>query len=78
MEGFAAGKTARMAAVLVGVHRKAAAYFYCRLRGQILIDNQRRAEVLGGSVELDESYFSGQRKGKRGRSAGFRHPQRRW
>ncbi len=74
VEHFVAGTTARMAAVLVGVHRNTAAYFYRRLREQIVIDNQRRAEILGGAVELDESYFGGHRKGKRGRGAGGKVP----
>jgi transposase len=74
IEHFVAGTTARMAAVRVGVHRHTAAYFYRRRREQIVQENQRRAEALGGSVELDESYFGGHRKGQRGRGAAGKVP----
>ena len=30
--------------------------------------------MLGGEIEVDESYFGGRRKGKRGRGAGGRDP----
>lgn len=70
LEHFVAGTTARTAASLVGVHRNTAAYYFHRLRE--IISNELDAEegmMLGGAIEVDESYFGGKRKGKRGRGA---------
>ena len=36
--------------------------------------NEETPELLGGEVEIDESYFGGRRKGKRGRGAGGKVP----
>jgi len=65
---FVAGATARAAAELVGVHRNTAASFFMRLRH--LIASKLPSYELDGEVEVDESYFGGVRKGKRGRGAG--------
>ena len=65
-----AGTTARCAAELVGVNRKTAAYYFQRLREIIAHQlEQESHEVVGGEIEVDESYFGGVRKGKRGRGA---------
>ena len=75
VEHFVAGTTARTAADLVGVNRKTAAYYFQRLR--VLISQHLEAEAsefLSGEIEVDESYFGGQRKGKRGRGAGGKTP----
>ena len=69
MEFFVAGATARAASGLVGVHRNSAIRFFCKLREKIAIKQQQRSDRLCGNVELDESYFGGARKGKRGRGA---------
>ena len=70
IEHFVAGTTARCAAELVGVNRKTAAYYFQRLREVIALHMEQEAqEVFDGEIELDESYFGGVRKGKRGRSA---------
>ena len=65
-----AGATARTAAGLAGVHRNTAALFFAKLRG-LIADHQERAmaAAFDGPVEIDESYFGGRRKGKRGRGA---------
>ncbi|MCG8521068.1 MAG: IS1595 family transposase, partial [Pseudomonadales bacterium] len=68
IEHFVAGTTARCAADLIGVNRKTAAYYFQRLR-QIITDATEDKELLSGEVEVDESYFGGKRKGKRGRRA---------
>ena len=71
IEHFVAGTTARCAADLIGVNRKTAAYYFHRLRE--IISEQLEDEVgefLSGEIEVDESYFGGRRKGKRGRGAG--------
>jgi transposase len=67
-EFFVAGATARTAADLLGVNRKTAAYFYHRLR-EIIASHMVVDQPFGGEIEMDESYFGGHRKGKRGRGA---------
>ena len=66
---FIAGATARTAADLVGIHRNTAIRFFHKLRVKIALKQQNRNEQFSGTVELDESYFGGVRKGKRGRGA---------
>ena len=68
IEHFIAGTTARAAAQLVGVNRNTAASFYSRLR-KVIADEMEKASPVAGEVEVDESYFGGVRKGKRGRGA---------
>ena len=63
-----AGVTARTAAELVGVNKNTAAYYFHRLR-LLIYQNSPHLEMFDGEVEADESYFGGQRKGKRGRGA---------
>ena len=71
LEHFVAGTTGRCAAELVDVHRKTSAYYFQRLREIIAYHiEQETHEVLGVEIEVDESYFGGVRKGKRGRCAG--------
>jgi transposase len=72
-EFFVAGVTARTAADLLGINRKSAAYFYHRLR-QIIAIEMEKASPIAGCVEVDESYFGGHRKGKRGRGAAGKVP----
>ena len=69
MEHFVAGTTARCAGELVGVHRNSAVRFFHKLRAQIALKQQDRSAQFCGNIELDESYFGGVRKGKRGRGA---------
>lgn len=69
MKYFIAGATARTAADLAGIHRNSAIRFFHKLRCAITIKQQERAAEFTGEVELDESYFGGHRKGKRGRGA---------
>lgn len=75
VEHFVAGTTARCAASLVGVNFKTAAYYFHRLREIIGARLEAESdEVFGGEIEVDESYFGGTRKGKRGRGAGGKVP----
>jgi len=75
IEHFVSGSTARCAAELVGVNRKTAAYYYHRLRVIISAHlEQESREFLSGEIEVDESYFGGHRKGKRGRGAAGKVP----
>ena len=67
---FVAGSTARTAARLIGVHRNTAALFFSKVRAVIAAHQERAmAEAFDGPVEIDESYFGGRRKGKRGHGA---------
>ena len=73
IEHFVAGTTSRTAAVLVGVNKSTASYYYHRLRE--LISNAVEDETpFSGEIEVDESYFGGKRKGKRGRGAAGKIP----
>ena len=75
LEHFVAGTTARCAASLVGVNRNTAAYYFHRLREIITYHLEQEADaVFGGEIEVDESYFGGKRKGKRGRGASGKVP----
>ena len=66
---FIAGSTARTAAELADIHRNTAVRFFHKLREKIALKQQHRSEQFCGKIELDESYFGGSRKGKRGRGA---------
>ena len=67
------GTTARCAANLIGVNFKTAAYYSHRLRKIIYRATEDEAP-FSGEIEVDESYFGGTRKGKRGRGAGGKVP----
>ena len=74
IEQFVAGTPARTAAALVGVNKISATNFYHRLREIIRDRLAEDAGELAGEVEVDESYFGGVRKGKRGRGAAGKTP----
>ena len=75
IEHFVAGTTARCASALVDVNVKTAAYYYRRLREIIASHLEEESnEVWSGEIEVDESYFGGHRKGKRGRGAAGKVP----
>lgn len=69
LEFFVAGVTARMAAEIAGVNRNTARLFFHRLRVIIAEEQEKLSPFVDGEVEVDESYFGGRRKGKRGRGA---------
>ncbi len=70
LEFFVLEVTARSAANILGIHPNSAALFYRKIRQVITFYlAQEAAEVFNGEVEIDESYFGGVRKGKRGRGA---------
>ncbi|TLM65011.1 MAG: IS1595 family transposase [Deltaproteobacteria bacterium] len=73
IEFFVSGTTARTAAALVGVHRNTAAFYYHRLR-QLICQVVEDSTPFFGEIEVDESYFGGIRKGKRGRGAAGKVP----
>jgi transposase len=68
IEYFVSGATARTAAALVDVNRNTAAYYFHRLR-QLIYQATEDESLFSGEIEVDESYFGGRRKGKRGRGA---------
>ena len=65
---FVAGVTARAASELIIIQPNTASNFFLRLRK--LIASKLPSYDLSGEIEIDESYFGGVRKGKRGRGAG--------
>ncbi len=75
LEHFVSGSTALTAARLCGVNRKTAAYCFRRLREIIVFElDAQSAALFGGEIEVDESYFGGKRKGRRGRGAAGKVP----
>ena len=71
---FVAGVPARTAAELSGVNRNTAILYFHKLREIIAERLAEEAPFLDGEVEVDESYFGGARKGKRGRGAAGKVP----
>jgi len=70
LELFVLEVTARSAASLLGIQSNGAILFYRKIRQAINWHLGRESEeTFDGSIELDESYFGGVRKGKRGRGA---------
>ena len=58
--------TVRSAAYILGIQPNSAALVYRKMREVIAHHlEQESQQVIGGIVELDESYFGGVRKGKR-------------
>jgi transposase len=70
---FVAGSTARSAADVVGVNRHTATIFFHKIREKIAAHQEQKLSFYG-EVEVDESYFGGKRKGKRGRGAAGKIP----
>ena len=70
LEYFVLEVTARSAASLLDIQPNTSALFYRKIR-QVIAHHlaAESAEIFDGQVELDESYFGGTRKGKRGRGA---------
>ena len=64
------GVTARAAADLLEIHHNSAAFFFTKVHKIIAYYFEIEAlEIFDGEIELNESYFGGTRKGKRGRGA---------
>ena len=75
IEHFVAGSTARTLASICNVNHKTAAFYYHRLREIIAYELEQEADVVfAGEIEVDESYFGGKRKGRRGRGATGKTP----
>lgn len=75
IEFFVAETCAKTTAKILSINPKSSIYFFHRLR-MIIFDSttKERKTIIDGKVELDESYFGGKRKGKRGRGAAGKVP----
>jgi transposase len=73
VELFVGEVTARTAAELAGVNYHTAHLFYHKLR-ELIAYHLEAQWPFDGEVEVDESYFGGERKGKRGRGAAGKVP----
>lgn len=70
LEYFVLEVTARSAANLLGIQANSAILFYRKVRQEIAEKLAIEAqEIFNGDIEIDESYFGGVGKGKRGRGA---------
>ena len=74
LESFVLEATARSAADLHGIQANTAALFYRKIREVIVAHLEAEAAPFAGEVEVDESYFGGRRKGKRGRGSAGKVP----
>jgi len=73
IEYFVMEVTARSAANVLEIHPNSAALFYRKLR-ELITEKIADDTPFDGEIELDESYFGGMRKGKRGRGAAGKIP----
>ena len=73
LEFFVLEVTARSAADLLGLHSNTTALFYRKIR-EVIVVQLNAAFPEPGLFEVDESYFGGTRKGKRGRGAAGKVP----
>jgi len=69
ISAFRRQQTALLTAHDTGIPYKAVKRIYDNLRLRIIQQCEREAGKLSGEIELDESYFGGRRKGRRGRGA---------
>ena len=75
IQHFVAGASARSAAEICGVNRNTAILYFQKLR-ELIAENlvADAPDLMAGEIEVDESYFGGVRKGKRGRGAAGKIP----
>ena len=70
VEYFVLEVTARSAENILKINPNSAARLYRNIRQVIAFNLAKEAyEIFQGDIEIDESYFDGVRKGKRGRGA---------
>lgn len=70
ISAFRRQQTALLTTHDTGIPYKAVKRIYDNLRLAIVRACEREAGKMSGEIELDEAYFGGRRKGKRGRGAG--------
>jgi transposase len=75
IQHFVAGASARSTAEICGVNRNTAILYFHKLR-ELIAENlvADAPDLMAGEIEVDESYFGGVRKGKRGRGAAGKIP----
>ena len=73
IEHFVSGSTARTAAKIVHVNKTTSAFYFHRLR-EVIYQESLENIPFDGEIEVDESYFGGVRKGRRGRGAAGKVP----
>ena len=73
IEYFVVGATARSTSEILDMNKNTVALYFHKLRTLIYKNNQENPE-FEGEIELDESYFGGVRKGRRGRGAAGKIP----
>ena len=73
IEFFVLEVTARSAGDMLGIQSNTAALFYRKLR-ELIVYHLEEEWPFDGEIEVDESYFGGERKGKRGRGAAGKVP----
>ena len=56
------------------INRKTVFMYYTKLRNLIAEESTKSSNQFSGEIEVDEAYFGGVRKGKRGRGAGGKIP----
>lgn len=66
---FLLGLPALQTAKYTGLHRNTVNGFFKRIRIKIANHLRKENETLKGEIELDETYFGGKKKGKRGRGS---------
>lgn len=74
LEFFMGEVTARTVAELLGINRQTVRLYYHKVRQNIVKQLEAQSALFSGEVEVDESYFGGVRKGKRGRGAAGKVP----
>src|SRR6266853_4676283 len=74
LENFVLQVTARSAADVHGIQANTVVLFYRKIRLVIAEKLEAEAVPFAGEIEVDESYFGGVRKGRRGRGAAGKVP----
>lgn len=69
ISAFRRQQSALLTSIDTSIPYKAVKRIYNNLRLDIVRECEREAERLSGEIELDETYFGGKRKGRRGRGA---------
>jgi transposase len=70
IKGFYRQQPAYRLAMDLGINIKTVTLIYQQIREAIYYLSELESSKLKGEIELDEAYFGGRRKGKRGRGAG--------
>ena len=74
MEFFISGATARTTAKITNTNRNSVIKIYHKFREILFFNVLKESPFFDGEIEVDESYFGGARKGKRGRGAAGKVP----